>query len=157
MAWLLVCRASCNRSCLTCKRSALRWKAYGECKWSKKAQLRGTFGRGEHCLALRQPGQVLTTRPCRKVEQVSEETDALRVALDKHTGRQNRCVAAHQGIHLLGVCSPNKGNSQAHEDKDEAHEQRAVCIMQETSGGTAETRAIAQIQWGHRLCSTKRC
>lgn len=27
---------------------------------------------------------------CRKVEQVSEETDALRMALDKHTGRQHR-------------------------------------------------------------------
>ena len=49
---------------------------------------------------------MLTTCPCRKVEQVSEETDALRVALDKHTGRQNRWVTAHQkpsGVHLLGV------------------------------------------------------
>ena len=27
---------------------------------------------------------------CRKVEQVSEETDSLRLALDKHTGRQHR-------------------------------------------------------------------
>ncbi len=154
MAWLQVCRASCNRNCLTCKRSALRWKAYGECKWSKKAQLSGTFGRGEHCLALHQPCRVLTTCPCRKVEQVSEETDALRVALDKHTGRQNRCVAAHQeasGIHLLEVCSPNKGKFQMW------HMTHKLCIMQETSGGTAETRAIAQIQWGHRLCSTKRC
>jgi len=130
MAWLLVCRASCNRSCLTCKRSALRWKAYGECKWLKKAQLRGTFGKGEHCLALHQPCQVLITCPCRKVEQVSEETDALRVALDKHTGRQNRCVAAHQeasGIHLLGICSPNKGESQMW------HMNNKPCIMQETS------------------------
>ncbi len=154
MAWLLVCRASCNRSCLTCKRSALRWKVYGECKWLKKAQLKGTFGRGEHCLALLDSCQVLRTCPCRKVEQVSEETDSLRVALDKHTGRQNRCVAAHleaSDVHLLGVCSPNQGKSQMW------HMTNKPCTKQETSGGTAETRAIAQIQWGHRLCSTKRC
>ena len=34
--------------------------------------------------------QLLTARACRKVEQVSEETDALRLAIDKHTGRQYR-------------------------------------------------------------------
>ncbi len=155
MAWLLVCRGSCNRSCLTCKRSALRWKVYGECKWSKKAQLRGTFGRGEHCLALCQLRRLLTTCPCRKVEQVSEETDALRMALDKHTGRQNRCMAAHQeALTLTFTClkfEVHKGKSQMW------HMTNKPCIMQETSGGTAETRAIAQIQWGHRLCSTKRC
>lgn len=88
----LVYHDSCNRSYRTCKKSALRWRASGACKLSKKAQQKGTSGNGRHVRMTSRAAQVQQLKPsaCRKVEQVSEETDALRMALDKHTGRQHR-------------------------------------------------------------------
>ena len=92
--WQPACHASCSISCLTCKRSAPRWRASGACKLSRRVQPDGTSGNGTRnaaCVLLQQvQRQALTAIFCRKVEQVSEETDALRMALDKHTGRQHR-------------------------------------------------------------------
>lgn len=96
MVLQLVYQDSCNRSYLICKKSAPRWRVSGACKLSRKVQQKGISGNGRTCPAWTQnyeqqcPGINLKPSACRKVEQVSEETDALRMALDKHTGRQHR-------------------------------------------------------------------
>lgn len=46
MALPQACLVNYSRSCRTCRRSVRRWKASGVCKLSRRARLRGTFGKG---------------------------------------------------------------------------------------------------------------
>ncbi|KAL3130629.1 hypothetical protein ABBQ38_008023 [Trebouxia sp. C0009 RCD-2024] len=116
----LVYHDSCNRSYRTCKKSALRWRASGACKLSKKAQQKGTSGNGRHVRMTSRAAQVQQLKPsaCRKVEQVSEETDALRMALDKHTGRQHRKQVEDQQRQELLSGSRSAADYAMHRDAD---------------------------------------